>query len=159
MEQLKDLRTILFESSKALKDGSLTPEKAREINFMAQTLINSGKLEIDFIRATNSKNSTGFIIGDTKVMQSLQSLPESEQKPKLKLAEPKPEEQPKVKCAHDGGFNFTKTGQGMKRTCKKCGFSIIEANKKNEPTHADLDDEEKSVLKKHQQTKIEQTES
>lgn len=75
--QLKDLRETLFASIAALKEGSLDKDKAMAINSLAQTLINTGKLEIDFIKATNSKNSTGFIIGDTKVMQL---LPEAEKK-------------------------------------------------------------------------------
>lgn len=61
------LRSILFESLRDIKKASSKDEleialaKAKAISDTSQTLINSVKIEVDYIRATSSHVATGFI--------------------------------------------------------------------------------------------------
>lgn len=65
--KIQDLRNHLFETIELLKDddAKMPVEKAKAIADVAQTIINTAKLEIDFIRATDRTDgyypSTGFI--------------------------------------------------------------------------------------------------
>src|SRR5690606_20266294 len=55
---LKELRDILFETLRGVKDGTVKADKAKIISEVSQVLINSAKVEIDYIRATgNNKKS------------------------------------------------------------------------------------------------------
>jgi len=67
--KIQDLRDHLFETIELLKDNdpktSISIEKAKAIADVAQCIINSAKLEIDFIRVIDHADgfypSTGFI--------------------------------------------------------------------------------------------------
>jgi hypothetical protein len=65
--KIQDLRNHLFETIELLKEDEpkMTIEKAKAISDVAQTIVNTAKLEIDFIRATDKLDgyypSTGFI--------------------------------------------------------------------------------------------------
>jgi len=59
-ENIDTLRTHLFDAMKGLKDGSMTVEKAKAMSDIAQTIINSAKVEVDYIKATDAKGS-GFL--------------------------------------------------------------------------------------------------
>lgn len=54
--QLKDtteeMRSTLFEVIRGLKDGSIKPETAKAINETSQTIINSIKVELDYVKIT-----------------------------------------------------------------------------------------------------------
>ena len=74
--KIQDLRNHLFEVIELLKDGDVpdfTIEKAKAIADVAQVIVNTAKLEIDFIRATVDSNgifpSTGFIEPEPKPNQ------------------------------------------------------------------------------------------
>jgi hypothetical protein len=56
------LRDELFDALRALKDkdNPMDIERARTISDMAQTIINSAKVEVDLLRVTGGKGS-GFI--------------------------------------------------------------------------------------------------
>lgn len=58
---LDGLRAVLFDTLRGLKDGSVKPEQAKAINDVGQTLINSAKLEVDYLKATGANVGTGFI--------------------------------------------------------------------------------------------------
>jgi hypothetical protein len=61
--KLSDLRDHLFETIEALKDEEkpMALDRAKAIADVAQTIINSAKVEVDFARAVNaSPNSTFF---------------------------------------------------------------------------------------------------
>jgi len=72
--KIQDLRDHLFETIEMLKDeqSSMTVDKAKTIAEVAQAIINSAKLEIDFIRATDKSDgyypSTGFLDPERKKM-------------------------------------------------------------------------------------------
>lgn len=65
--KIQDLRNHLFEAIELLKDNdpNMTIEKAKAIADVSQVIINTAKLEVDFIRATDKLEgfypSTGFI--------------------------------------------------------------------------------------------------
>lgn len=63
MKNLNDLRTILFEEIANLKNSS-TPEalsRASAINSLAQSLIGTAKVEVDFLAKTGSSDNCQFI--------------------------------------------------------------------------------------------------
>jgi len=52
--KINDLRDHLFETLERLKDGDIDIETARAITDVSQVIINSAKIEVDFIKATGS---------------------------------------------------------------------------------------------------------
>lgn len=61
--KIEDLRNHLFETIEMLKDGDdrMDLEKAKRIGELSQTIINSAKVEVDFINATGAISGSGFI--------------------------------------------------------------------------------------------------
>lgn len=61
--KLSDLRNHLFETIERLKDGDKTMplEKAKGIAEVAQVIINSAKVEVDYLKATDQVQGTGFM--------------------------------------------------------------------------------------------------
>lgn len=59
--KITDLRDHLFEALERLKDGDLDIATAKAMTEVSQTIINSAKIEIDFIKATGSTQDSGFI--------------------------------------------------------------------------------------------------
>lgn len=59
---MTDLRNHLFEVMEALKDEEkpMDLERAKAVVNVAQTLINSAKVEVDFLNAIDSSESTDF---------------------------------------------------------------------------------------------------
>lgn len=59
---ITELRGHLFETLRALKDKDkpLDIDRARAVSDVAQTIINTVKVEVDFVKATGHKGS-GFI--------------------------------------------------------------------------------------------------
>ena len=63
--KINDLRDHLFETLERLKDGDIDIATAKAMADVGQVIINSAKLEVDFIRATGSTKDSGFIkLGD-----------------------------------------------------------------------------------------------
>jgi hypothetical protein len=51
-----------------LKDGDMELEKAKAIGDLAQVVINSAKVEVDFIKATGTERDSGFMqIGEPQI--------------------------------------------------------------------------------------------
>ncbi|MDZ4049267.1 MAG: hypothetical protein U1D54_03885 [Limnobacter sp.] len=63
------LRDIMFDTLRGVKNGTIEIDKAKAINDTAQTIINSAKVEVEFLKATGSPASTGFIGGDNKMKE------------------------------------------------------------------------------------------
>jgi hypothetical protein len=55
------LRSALFSVLQGLKDGTCKIEQAKSINETAQTLINTAKVEVDFMRASGKVFDSGFL--------------------------------------------------------------------------------------------------
>jgi hypothetical protein len=64
--KIEDLRNHLFEVLEALKDteNPMAIDRAKAIADVAQVVVNSAKVEVDFIRATDAATDTGFISVD-----------------------------------------------------------------------------------------------
>jgi hypothetical protein len=60
-DKIQDLRHHLFETIEMLKDGDMEIEKARAISEVAQVIINSAKVEVQFLKEMGSNRHTGFI--------------------------------------------------------------------------------------------------
>lgn len=61
--KINDLRDHLFETIELLKDDEqthMTIEKAKAISEVAQVIINTAKLETDYIRATDGIRRTNY---------------------------------------------------------------------------------------------------
>lgn len=60
--KISDLRNHLFETLEALKDDEKPMElaRAKAISEVAQTIINSAKVEIEFMEVTGEVEATGF---------------------------------------------------------------------------------------------------
>lgn len=60
---VNDLRTILFDTLEQLKDKDkpMEIERAKAISDIAQTIINSAKVEIEHQKVTGATSTTGFI--------------------------------------------------------------------------------------------------
>ena len=58
-----DLRSRLFETMDGLRAGTITAETAAQITDVARAIIDSAKVENEFVRLTGT-NGSGFIAGD-----------------------------------------------------------------------------------------------
>jgi hypothetical protein len=56
------MREIIFDSMKMVKERKLTPDEAKSISILGQTIINSVKVEVDFIKASGSNIKLKMII-------------------------------------------------------------------------------------------------
>lgn len=50
---ISDLREAMFDTLAELKAGKITVEQAKAISDVGQVIINSAKVEVDYIRANN----------------------------------------------------------------------------------------------------------
>jgi hypothetical protein len=60
MNNIDTLRDTLFDTMQKLKDGTLDVEKAKTIGDLSQVIINSAKVEVDFVRANGGGKSDFF---------------------------------------------------------------------------------------------------
>lgn len=60
-DDITTLRAHLFETLRAVRAGSVELDKARAINEISKTIIETGKLEVDHIRATDGDAKSSFI--------------------------------------------------------------------------------------------------
>lgn len=74
---INDLRGTLFETLNGIKSGSLTLDQARAINEVSKTIIDTAKVEVDylkvngggesaFVEAIGTQNLPSGIVGITK---------------------------------------------------------------------------------------------
>jgi hypothetical protein len=61
--KIQDLRDHLFATLEALQDDEkpMDIERAKAVASVAQVIVNSAKIELDFIKATGRAEGTGFI--------------------------------------------------------------------------------------------------
>lgn len=53
-----ELRSHLFDTLRALKAKTIDAEQARAVNDTAQTIINSAKVEVDYLKATGQTDGS-----------------------------------------------------------------------------------------------------
>lgn len=58
---ITELRSILFDTLRGLKEKSIDIDQAKAINDTAQTIINSAKVEVDHAKVTGKTSSSGFL--------------------------------------------------------------------------------------------------
>jgi hypothetical protein len=56
-QDLSALRAVLFETLQAVKAGEIELDKARAVNDIGKTLLDSAKVEVDYLRATGQGSS------------------------------------------------------------------------------------------------------
>jgi predicted RNA methylase len=61
VNDISALREVLFETLNGLKTGKIDVEKAKAINETAQVLVNTAKVEVDYLKTVDARNGTGFI--------------------------------------------------------------------------------------------------
>lgn len=54
---ITDLRAALFETLQQVKSGTMDLDKARAVNELGKTLIDSAKVEVEYLRATGGGES------------------------------------------------------------------------------------------------------
>lgn len=59
--KIEDLRNHLFETIEMLKDKEIDVNTAKAISETAQVIINSAKIEIEFMKQTDDTKHSGFI--------------------------------------------------------------------------------------------------
>ena len=60
-DKIQDLRHHLFETIEMLKDKDIDIATAKAISEVAQVIINSAKVEVQFLKEMGSNRHTGFI--------------------------------------------------------------------------------------------------
>ena len=70
MSNINDLRDTLFDTLNKVKEGTLDPERAKQICEIGQVIINSAKVEIDYAHKTGANVVSGFL---EEIPQSLPS--------------------------------------------------------------------------------------
>lgn len=55
---IEDLRETLFSTLQAVKDGTLDLDKARAVNEIGKTLIDSARVEVDYLRTAGGGESS-----------------------------------------------------------------------------------------------------
>ena len=60
MKTINDLRDVLFETLQAVKEGAIDLDRAKTMNDLAQTIVNTAKAEVDHMKVTGGQGS-GFI--------------------------------------------------------------------------------------------------
>lgn len=60
-QDLKTLRDELFATLRAVKDGTMELDRARQFNEISKTIVDTGKLEVDYIRAMQGEGHSEFI--------------------------------------------------------------------------------------------------
>lgn len=66
--KIEDLRDHLFEIIEMLKENDMELDKAKAIADIAQVIINSAKVEVDFIKVVHG-NGSGFIPLDKRAIE------------------------------------------------------------------------------------------
>lgn len=59
---IADLREHLFAAIAGVRNGTVTIEQAKTISELSQVIVNSAKVEVDFVRATQ-RNDSHFLAG------------------------------------------------------------------------------------------------
>lgn len=55
---IQDLRRRLFETIDGVKDGSIDIERARMIGDISQVIVNTARVEVEYLKATGGGEST-----------------------------------------------------------------------------------------------------
>jgi hypothetical protein len=56
-DKMGDLRAVLFETLRAVRSGEVDLDRARAVNELGKTLIDTAKVEVDYIRSVGGGES------------------------------------------------------------------------------------------------------
>jgi hypothetical protein len=56
-DKMADLRAVLFETLRAVRSGEVDLDRARAVNELGKTLIDTAKVEVDYIRSVGGGES------------------------------------------------------------------------------------------------------
>lgn len=81
MKDINDLRATLFETMQDVRSGKVDRDHAKLVADLGQVLVNTAKVEVDFIKATGETGGTGFVAitneaGGTQVIEGADKLPD-----------------------------------------------------------------------------------
>jgi len=68
---IADLREHLFAAIQGVRDGTVTIEQAQTISDLSQVIVNTAKVEVDFVRATQRQSSPFLGAPDAQPPQGL----------------------------------------------------------------------------------------
>lgn len=57
-QTIEDLRTALFSTLEGVRAGTIDLDKARAVNEIGKTIVETAKVEVDYLRATGGGEST-----------------------------------------------------------------------------------------------------
>ena len=75
MSDIAELRKHLFETLEGLKNKSIAVETAQAINATAQTIVNTAKVEVDFMKVSGRIVNSEFIALPEKTTNGPQTPP------------------------------------------------------------------------------------
>lgn len=58
---IEDLRRRLFETIDGVRTGAVTLDQARTISELSQVIVNTAKVEVDYVRATDAASRSPFL--------------------------------------------------------------------------------------------------
>jgi hypothetical protein len=61
---MDDLRDLLFESIRQVKDGKMPLDRAKAVGDLTQVMVNTAKVEVEFIKATKGKGRASGFLGE-----------------------------------------------------------------------------------------------
>jgi hypothetical protein len=70
-KNVDDLRTVLFNMIEGVRIGDISLEKARTVADLSQVIVNSAKMEVEFIKATNGKGRASGFLGTQEVESTI----------------------------------------------------------------------------------------
>lgn len=71
MKTINDLREVLFATIEDVREGRTEADKAKVVVDLAQTIVNTAKAEVDFMRYTGESVDTGFIKAEKSDQEKL----------------------------------------------------------------------------------------
>lgn len=77
VKNTSDLRNLLLQTIKELKDGTIGPRQARAIGHLSATIINSAKLDLDYLKFSIRDDAIKAKPLELLTMTSLPSSPQS----------------------------------------------------------------------------------
>lgn len=57
-KSIEDLRAVLFQTLDEVRNGSLDIERAKTVNEVAKTIVDTAKVEVDYLRTTGGGESS-----------------------------------------------------------------------------------------------------
>lgn len=69
-QNINDLRKTLFETLQGVKDGSVSVEKAKAVSELSQNIINTAKVEIDYLKAGGKVTSEFIEVNQPKQLDA-----------------------------------------------------------------------------------------